>query len=159
MQDWESQARRKGLTVPDNEAIVRRYFDGCETGDAKTIESTLDPDVVHYFLARDRPPIRGAEHLARFWSKMKGAVNAHWAVDHAIAVGDEVVLEWSLYWTHPQLGTRFVNRGTDWYVLRVGRICEVRAYNYFPATAPPMESDSELTGFPYKERAYLLESV
>ena len=143
--------------MPGNEAVVRRYFDGCESGDAKTIESTLDPDVVHYFLARDQAPIRGADQLARFFSKMKAALNAHWAIDHAISAGDEVVLEWSLYWTHPELGTRLVNRGTDWYVLRDSKIREVRAYNYFPASTPLIESDSELTGFPYNDRAYLTE--
>jgi ketosteroid isomerase-like protein len=112
---------------------------------------------VHYFLADDRPPIRGEEHLTRFWSKMKVAVNAHWAVDHAISTGDEVVLERTVYWTHPDRGLRLANRGTDWYVLRDGKIREVRAYFNFPAATHLIERDSELMGFPYGERAYLVE--
>jgi len=150
-----------GAAATENEAlaVVKRYFGGCETGDVETIASTLDPDVIHYFLPADRPPIRGAEHLARFWGKMKRANQAHWGVDHAICVGDEVVVEWTLYWTHPGRGLRLVNRGTDWYIVQHGKIQEIRAYLHFPAAQPLIESDSELNGFPYKDRGYLVEDA
>ena len=140
-------------------AVVERYFDGCNTGDLTTLLSTLDPGVIHYFLPADRPPIRGAEHLARFWAKMKRVNQAHWGIDHALCAGDEVVIEWTLYWTHPAGGLRLVNRGTEWHVLRDGLIQEIRAYLYFPATPPLIESSSELTGFPYQDRGYLVEDV
>ncbi len=141
----------------DPRAVVRHYFDGCNTGDLTTITSTLHPDVIHYFLPADMPPITGAEHLARFWAKMRRVIHARWAVDHAICAGHEVVVEWTLYWTHPDRGLRLVNRGTEWHVVRQGRIKEVRAYFHFPASPPLIESDSELTGFPYRDRGYLME--
>ena len=43
-----------------NVSVVRRYFDGCSTGDLDVLLSTLAPHVVHYFLPREFPPIRGA---------------------------------------------------------------------------------------------------
>ncbi len=141
----------------DPRAVVGRYFDGCNTGAVADILPTLHADVVHYFLPADRPPITGAEHLARFWAKMKRVLDTRWAIDHAIRAGDEVVIEWTLYWTHPDRGLRLVNRGTEWHVVRQGRIEEVRAYFHFPASPPLTESDSELTAFPYRDRGYLME--
>jgi hypothetical protein len=41
-------------------------------------------------------------------------------------------------------------RGTEWYVMRKGRIAEVRAYFLYDDAA-----DTQLTGFPYPERDYL----
>ena len=46
--------------------------------------------------------------------------------------------------------------GTDWYIVRGGRITEVRAYLYLPAQSP-FDQDSQLTGFPYVQRGYLNE--
>lgn len=87
---------------------------------------------------------------------MKRALNVNWSIDHLLARGDEVVLEWSVYWTDAD-GARRVNRGTDWYVVRAGRIEEVRAYLNWPSTGAFTE-DSQLVGFPYAERGYLLEA-
>lgn len=140
-----------------NETIVRRYFDGCETGSVDDIRATLAPDVSHYFLASDRPPIQGDEHLARFWAKMKRVLDTHWSVDRALAADNEVVVEWSLFWTHPESGSRRVTRGTEWHVIGDGLISEVRAYFNFPVTPPLIDFDSELVGFPYAERGYLIE--
>jgi len=41
-------------------------------------------------------------------------------------------------------------RGTEWYVMREGRIAEVRAYFLYDDS-----TDTQLTGFPYPERDYL----
>jgi ketosteroid isomerase-like protein len=145
--------------MPDHDAasVVDRYFAACNTQDVVALQGTLTQDVVHYFLASDRPAIRGADHLAHFWRKFTAVLAARWSVDHMMAFADEAVCEWTLYWTHPETGRRRVNRGTEWYILRNGRIAEIRAYFYFPATAPLMDENSELTEFPYSERAYLVE--
>lgn len=39
------------MTPPQltNIQIVRRYFEGCSSGDLDVLLSTLTPDVVHYF--------------------------------------------------------------------------------------------------------------
>ena len=142
----------------NDESVVRRYFDGCDLGDAEMIRQTLHDDVVHFWLDERREPIRGADHLARFWAKMKTSVGAHWSIDHLVSSSDEVVLEWTVYWTHPTSGRRLVNRGTDWYVMRAERIAEVRAYFHFPIDPAEIDRDSELRAFPYGERGYLLDS-
>ena len=45
-------------------------------------------------------------------------------------------------------------RGSEWYVMRDGRIAEVRAYFAYSAS-----SDVELTDFPYAGRGYLMDAA
>jgi len=65
-------------TEASNIEAVRKYFDGCNTGDVDHSVSTLTPDVTNYFLPAEFPPIVGAEHLARYWRKFKRALNPVW---------------------------------------------------------------------------------
>jgi ketosteroid isomerase-like protein len=134
-----------------NVAVVRRYFEACNTGEVADLMATMTPDVVHYFLPATFPPIQGAEHLARFWRKYQQTLNPEWKVERIIASGDEVVNEWSCAWSPPGSSRRFMNRGTEWYVMRDGRIAEVRAY----FIASP-DSSVQLDTFPYAQRGYLL---
>jgi ketosteroid isomerase-like protein len=138
----------------ENIAVVRKYFDGCNSGDLEDLLSTLSPDVVHYFLPSDMPAIRGAEHLARYWRKYKQVLNPVWSIDHIIAQQDEVVSEWSCIWTPRSAQRRLMTRGSEWYVMRDGKICEVRAY--FIAS---VETNTELAAFPYGSRGYLEMSI
>jgi ketosteroid isomerase-like protein len=134
----------------DNVAVVRKYFAGCNTGELADLTATLTADVVHYFLPERFPPIRGAEHLARYWRKFKLLLDPLWSVDHAIAQGDEVVSEWSCIWTPRGTPNRLLLRGSEWYVMRGGRIAEIRAYFMHDDAA-----HTGLTGFPYGDRGYL----
>ena len=136
-----------------NVSVVLRYFDGCNSGDLDALLSTLDPDVVHYFLPARFPPIRGAEHLAKHWGKFKNLLNPVWRIDRIMGRGDEIVSEWSCLWTPRGTSRRLMMRGTEWYVMREGRIAEVRAYFLHEDAA-----DAELAGFPYSERDYLAAS-
>ena len=136
-----------GETQAKNIEVVRRYYDGCNAGDLDMLLGTLTPDAVHYFLPQSFPPVRGAEHLARFWKKSREKFNARWTIDRVLAQDDEVVVEWSLFWTPKD--ERVVTRGSEWYVMRDGRIAEVRAY-----FAHEDAGNTELTGFPYRERGY-----
>jgi ketosteroid isomerase-like protein len=138
------------MNEAENIKVIRRYFDGCNSGDLDVLLSTLAPDVVHYFLPPDRATVRGAEHLAKHWRKAKHAINPVWTVDHVIAQGDEVVTEWSCLWSPPGEQRRLLTRGTEWYLMRDGRIAEIRAY-YREGTL----GSSELADFPYGERGYL----
>lgn len=133
-----------------NITVVRKYFDGCNSGDVEVLRSTLAPDVVHYFLPATFPPVSGAEHLARYWRKYKEMLNPVWAIDHILASGEEVVSEWSCVWTPRGTGLRLMARGTEWYRMREEKIAEVRAY--FIAER---DKSAELNGFPYGERGYL----
>ncbi len=138
------------FTKSKNIEVVRTYFDGCNSGDLDVLLGTLTPDVVHYFLPARFPPIRGAEHLARYWRKYKTALNPVWSIDHILAQGEEVVSEWSCIWTPKDSTKRLMMRGSEWYLMRGGRITEVRAYLIYDDSG-----NSELTGFPYGERGYL----
>jgi ketosteroid isomerase-like protein len=137
-------------TEATNIEVVRKYFDGCQSGDVDLIVSTLTPNVVHYFLPSRFPPIRGAEHLAKYWRKYKLALDPVWNVDHIIAHGDEVVSEWSCIWTPKGTQKRLMLRGSEWYVMRDAKIAEIRAY-FLSAD----DGHTELAGFPYGERGYL----
>jgi len=133
-----------------NIEIVRRYFEGCSSGDLDVLLGTLTEDVVHYFLPPRFAPIRGAQHLAKHWRKFKTALDPLWSIDHIIAQGDEVVSEWSCLWTPAGVQPRVMMRGSEWYVMREGRIAEIRAY-----LMDDPQRDTELVGFPYAERGYL----
>jgi ketosteroid isomerase-like protein len=134
--------------------IVRRYFDGCGTGDAEEIRATLAPDVVHYFLPSRSAPIAGARALADHWIRFRQASDTRWALDRIVAAGDDVVCEWSVVWTPRGTRDRRMMRGCDWYRVHGGLIAEIRAYFvYDPA------HDTELTGFPYAARGYMSKAA
>ncbi len=133
-----------------NISVVRKYFDGCNSGDMDELLSTLDPEVIHYFLPQQFKPIRGAEHLAKYWRKFRVILNPTWKIDHIIAQGNEVVSEWSCLWTPEGTNLRLMMRGSEWYIMREDRIAEVRAYFGYSD-----KSDTELTAFPYGSRGYL----
>jgi len=137
-----------------NVSVVLKYFDGCNSGDLDALLSTLDPGVVHYFLPARFPPIRGSEHLAKYWRKFKNSLNPVWRIDRIVGRDDEVVSEWSCLWTPRGTSRRLMMRGTEWYVMRDGRIAEVRAYFLHEDAA-----DAQLAGFPYAERDYLAAST
>lgn len=141
-------------TESKNVSVVLKYFDGCNSGDLGTLLSTLDPGVVHYFLPARFAPIRGAEHIAKYWRKFKSVLNPVWRIDRIIGQDDEVVSEWSCLWTPGGTSRRLMMRGTEWYVMRHGRIAEVRAYFLHDDAA-----DTQLAGFPYSERDYLAASA
>jgi ketosteroid isomerase-like protein len=137
-------------TEAKNIDVVRTYFAGCQTGDLDALLSTLAPDVVHYFLPSRFPPIKGAETLAKYWCRYKLGLNPVWSLDHIVARDDEVVSEWSCIWTSRKTKRRLMLRGSEWYVMRNGKIAEIRAY--FMSSD---DADCELAGFPYAERGYL----
>jgi ketosteroid isomerase-like protein len=136
-----------------NIETVRRYFDGCNSGELETLSSTLAADVVHYFLPSVFAPISGAEHLARHWRKFKQLLNPVWRIDQIIAHDNQVVSEWSCIWTAKGTQRRIMMRGSEWYVMRDGLIAEIRAY-----LTHDDSGDTELAGFPYRDRGYLLHS-
>lgn len=133
-----------------NISVVLKYFDGCNTGDLEDLLSTLDPEVIHYFLPEQFKPIQGAQHLAKYWRKFKIRLNPIWKIDHIIAQDNEVVSEWSCQWTPEGTDLRLMMRGSEWYLMREDRIAEVRAYFGYCA-----QSNTELTDFPYGARGYL----
>ena len=66
-------------------------------------------------------------------------------MEHGIesADGDEVVIEWTMTWRDPKSGERRLNRGTEWFRMRDGKIAEVRAYHH----GDPKNPQGDLLGF------------
>jgi ketosteroid isomerase-like protein len=131
--------------------VIRRYYDGCSTGDVDAMCATLNEDVVHFFSAPNvgSAPVRGAEHLARYWRKVAAMIEARWVVDHCLAGEREAVIEWTMFWRPPGAARRVATRGAEWFTFAAdGRIAEIRSYYQ------PRPESTELDGFPYAERAY-----
>ena len=130
---------------------ITRYYDGCSAGDIEQLTGTLHPDVVHWFLAPNpgSAPVRGAEHLARYWRKVARMIDARWVVDHCLAGDREAVIEWTMFWLPPGAAGRVATRGAEWFTFADdGRITEIRSYyQQRPET-------TELDGFPYAGRGY-----
>lgn len=129
--------------------LIRRYYRGCNSGDVELMASTFTPDVVHYFLQPGTAPVVGAEHLARYWRKVRRILQARWEVDFAIATGEDAAIEWTIYWTNPDTGMLVTTRGCEFYRMRDGRISEVRAYYN-----QQRDADCGLVGFDYAAREY-----
>lgn len=142
------------MTVTDLGArqLITRYYDGCTAGDVDALAATLHPDVVHYFLAPNpgSTPVRGAAHLARYWRKVTGLIEARWVVDHVLAAEQEAVIEWTLFWRPQGHAGRVATRGAEWFVFRDGLIAEIRSYYQ------QQPRHTELDGFDYAARGYAL---
>lgn len=136
--------------------VITRYYDGCSTGDVELMTGTLHPEVVHWFLAPNpgSAPVRGAEHLARYWRKVAGMIEARWIVDHCLAGEQEAVIEWTMFWRPEGAAERAATRGAEWFTLDPdGLITEIRSYyQQRPQT-------TQLDGFPYAERGYSTTGV
>jgi len=131
-------------------ALVSRYYDGCSAGDIDLMLQTLHPDVVHWFLAPNNgsTAVAGAEHLARYWRKVTGMLQARWVVDSICATPGQAVIEWSMWWRPDGARERVATRGAEWFTCEDGLIREIRSYYQLRS------GTTELDGFPYAERGY-----
>jgi hypothetical protein len=75
-------------------------------------------------------------------------IDGRWTVDHIVASGDEAVIEWTLFWLPGGQAERVATRGAEWFVLRDGRIAEIRSYYH------QQPQTTELDDFPYAQRGY-----
>jgi ketosteroid isomerase-like protein len=131
--------------------VIRRYYDGCSMGDVEAMCATLSEDVVHFFLAPNvgSAPVRGAEHLARYWRKVAATIEARWVVDHCLAGEREAVIEWTMFWKPTGAAQRVATRGAEWFTFADdGRIAEIRSYYQ------QRQETTGLDGFPYAARGY-----
>ena len=131
-------------------ALLTRYYDACSAGDADGVAATVTDDVVHWFLAPNvgSRPVAGGEHLGRYWRKVQAMLGSRWVVDHLVVDGEEAVIEWTMFWQPRPDAERIATRGAEWFVLRDGRIAEIRSYYR------QEQETSELDGFPYAQRGY-----
>ena len=136
---------------------VRRYYEACTAGDLDGLRAVLHPDVVHYFLAPNvgSAPVRGREHLARYWRKVTRMLAARWVVESAISQGPQTVIEWSMWWRPAGPGDpaapRIVTRGAEFFRFEDGLIAEIRSYYQ------QRHETTELDGFDHAGRGWSVQ--
>jgi ketosteroid isomerase-like protein len=112
------------------------------------VASHFTDDAVHYYTRLG--PHRGSRAIAENARWAIDNLDGQWWLEHAIADGDEAVIEWTMTWRDPKSGEKRLNRGTEWFRLRDGKIAEVRAYHHGDQQNPR----GDLLGFDFEARSY-----
>ena len=126
---------------------VRGYYDALSRGDADEVASYFTDDATHYYTRL------GPHHGRQIADNAALGVNhldAQWVLEHGIDDGNEAVIEWTMVWTDPKSGQRRLDRGTEWFRFRDGKICEVRAYHH----SNDKNRSGDLLGFDHAGRGY-----
>jgi ketosteroid isomerase-like protein len=130
---------------------IRSYYDALNTGDVDAIAGHFTDDAVHYYTRLG--PHRGRE-IAENARWAIDNLDGQWRLEHGIESGDEAVIEWTMTWRDPKSGDQRLNRGTEWFRLRDGRIAEVRAYHHGDRSNPR----GDLIGFDFRGRQYTTDA-
>src|SRR5262249_1943248 len=75
-----------------------------------------------------------------------------WHLENAIEQGDQVAIEWAMTWRHPESGEKRLDRGAEWFLIRDGKIAEVRAYHHGGKKNP----QGDLLGFDHEGRGHTM---
>ena len=135
------------------DALIRRYFDGCNEADIEKMVACFTPDAVHYFPpGMYEGPFRGARRIAEKWRDAVHNLGSWWTVDKLLIepTSGQAVMEW----THFKTRKGMFLRGVEWYEMdeATGLIREIRAYYASPQA--PDNARQELGGFDYAGRHY-----
>ena len=129
---------------------VRAYYDALSTGDADLVASFFTPDAVHYY-TRLGPHV-GAQTIGQHTRWAVEQLDGRWFIDNGIEQGEQACIEWAMTWRDPKSGERRLDRGTEWFSFRDGRIAEVRAYFH----SGPRNRSGDLLGFDHGGRGYTI---
>jgi uncharacterized protein (DUF1330 family)/ketosteroid isomerase-like protein len=138
------------------EALIRRYFDACNGGDAEGIAACFVPDAVHYFPpGMYDGPFRGATTIGQKWRKAVETIGSYWTIDRMVC--DPTARQAVIEWTHFKTKDGKVLRGDEWYIFDpgTGLISEIRAY--YASPQDPSLDRLELGGYDYAGHGYALE--
>ncbi len=127
---------------------VRAYYEALNTGDAAAVSAHFTDDATHYYTRLG--PHEGAKTIGDLAALGVSTIDAQWYIENLIEAGGEVAIEWTMTWRDPQSGERRLDRGTEWFRFRDGRIAEVRAYHHGGKKNP----QGDLLGFDHEERGY-----
>jgi ketosteroid isomerase-like protein len=132
---------------------IRSYYEALNTGDPERIARHFTPDAVHYYTRM--APHRGAQAIGDHTRTAVETLSGHWYVENGIEQGDQACIEWTMTWRDLKSGEPRLDRGTEWFRFRDGRIAEVRAYFH----SNPQNRSGDLMGFDHAGRGYtVLES-
>jgi ketosteroid isomerase-like protein len=127
---------------------VRAYYDDLSSGDAAAVARHFTEDAIHYYTRR--APHLGAAQIAENAAAAVRFLNAVWVLENLVADDEQAAIEWSMEFDHPTKKTRMLDRGTEWFRFRDGKICEVRAYHH----GGPKNPSGDLLGFDHAGRGY-----
>ncbi len=127
---------------------VRGYYAALNSGDADAVAAWFCDDAVHYY-TRLGPHV-GAREIGEHAAMAVAHLDAQWILEHGIEQGDECVIEWTMLWTDSKRGERRLDRGTEWFAFRDGKIAEVRAYHH----GGPKNPSGDLLGFDHAARGH-----
>lgn len=126
---------------------IRSYYEALNRGDVDEIAAHFTEDATHYYTRLG--PHHGRE-IAENAKWGVETVDGQWWLEHGIESGDEVVIEWTMTWRDPRSGEKRLNRGTEWFQMRDGKIAEVRAYHHGDKKNP----QGDLLGFDHGARGH-----
>jgi ketosteroid isomerase-like protein len=129
---------------------VRAYYEALNTGDAEAVSAHFTDDAVHYYTRLG--PHEGAETIGGYAALGVSTIDAQWYIENAIEQGDQVVIEWTMTWRDPKSGEHRLDRGTEWFLIRDGKIAEVRAYHHGGKKNP----QGDLLGFDHRGRGHTM---
>ena len=127
---------------------VRSYYDALNTGDADRVAEHFTDDAVHYYTRLG--PHEGARTIGEHTRWAVENLAGHWTIEDAIEDDERVVIEWSMTWRAPGSGEPRIDRGTEWFEFRDGKIAEVRAYHH----SNERNRSGDLLGFDHAGRGH-----
>jgi len=127
---------------------VRSYYEALNSGDADRVAAHFTADAVHYY-TRLAPP-EGARSIGDHTKLAVEQLGGRWNIEDAVDDGERVVIEWTMTWRSPRSGEPRIDRGTEWFEFRDGKISEVRAYFHSDAR----NRSGDLLGFDHAGRGH-----
>jgi ketosteroid isomerase-like protein len=127
---------------------VRSYYDALNTGDAEKVAFFFTDDAVHYYTRMG--PHEGARTIGEHTKWAVENLEGRWVLENGIEDGEQAVIEWTMTWRDPKSGEPRLDRGTEWFRFRDGKICEVRAYFH----SNEKNRSGDLLGFDHAGRGY-----
>jgi ketosteroid isomerase-like protein len=129
---------------------IRSYYDALNTGDPDRVASHFCDDAVHYY-TRLGPHV-GARSIGEHTKLGVEVLGGKWFVENVIEEGDQAVIEWTMTWRDMKSGEPRLDRGTEWFRFRDGKIAEVRAYHH----SDENNRQGNLLGFDHAGRGYTM---
>jgi len=127
---------------------IRSYYEALNSGDAERVATHFTEDATHYYTRLD--PHSGAEAIGQMTEWAVANIRANWKVENAIEQGDQATIEWTMTWNHLESGEPRLDRGTEWFLFRDGKIAEIRAYYH----SSSKNRQGNLLGFDHAGRGH-----
>ncbi len=127
---------------------MRSYYAALDTGDVDAVAQHFTDDAVHYY-TRMGPHV-GARTIGEHTKMAVERLEGRWVLENGIDDGEQACIEWTMTWRDPRSGQPRLDRGTEWFRFRDGRISEVRAYFHSDAK----NRSGDLVGFDHAGRGY-----